>query len=110
MASRHAACRAERHRRVAERLKALFAGSEASVASELAQHYEAAGSWKEAIEALRLAADTAATRDADHAAQELLKRALDISENLRPDEREATERNLINQIKKYSEYQPAPLA
>jgi predicted ATPase len=105
-----AARRAERHRRVAERLKTLFAGSEASVASELAQHYEAAGSWKEAIEALRLAADTAATRDADHAAQELLKRALDISENLRPDERKATERNLINQIKKYSEYQPAPLA
>jgi predicted ATPase len=105
-----AARRAERHRRVAERLKTLFAGSEASIASELAQHYEAAGSWKEAIEALRLAADTAATRDADHAAHELLRRALDLSENLRPDERTTTERNLINQMKKYSEYEPARLA
>jgi predicted ATPase len=105
-----AARRAERHRRVAERLKSLFAGSEASIASELAQHYEAAGSWKEAIEALRLAADTAATRDADHAARELLRRALDLSENLRPDERRTTERNLINQMKKYSEYEPARLA
>jgi len=105
-----AARRAERHRRVAERLKALFAGSEASIASELAQHYEAAGSWKDAIDALRLAAETAATRDADHAAQELLRRALDLSENLRPEERKTTERNLINQMKKYSEYQPARLA
>ncbi|QNI31893.1 winged helix-turn-helix domain-containing protein [Alloacidobacterium dinghuense] len=105
-----AARRAERHRRVAERLKSLFAGSEASIALELAQHYEAAGSWKEAIEALRLAADTAATRDADNAAHELLKRALDLSENLRPDERKSVERNLISQMKKFSEYQPARLA
>jgi len=105
-----AARRAERHRRVAERLKSLFAGNEASIASELAQHYEAAGSWKEAIEALRLAANTAATRDADHAARELLKRALDMSENLKPDERKTIERNLINQMKKYSEYEPARLA
>lgn len=105
-----AARRAERHRRVAERLKALFAGSEASVASEVAQHYEAAGSWKDAIEALRLAAETAAIRDADQVAQQLLKRALDLSENLRPDERKATERNLTDEMKKFSEYQPARLA
>jgi predicted ATPase len=105
-----AARRAERHRRVAERLKSLFAGNEASIASELALHYEAAGSWKQAIEALRLAADTAANRDADHAARELLKRALHLSENLREDERKTTERSLLIQIKKYSEYTPAPLA
>jgi predicted ATPase len=105
-----AARRAERHRRVAERLKALFAGSEASIASELAQHYEAAGSWKEAIEALSLAADVAATRDADHAARELLRHALDLSENLKADERKVTERNLLNQMKKYFELTPAQLA
>lgn len=102
-----AARRAERHRRVAERLKSLFAGSEASIATELAHHYEAAGSWKEAIASLRLAAETAASRDADHAARELLQRALEMSENLRPDERRTIERNLINQIKKYSEYESA---
>ncbi|HLH37154.1 MAG TPA: winged helix-turn-helix domain-containing protein [Alloacidobacterium sp.] len=105
-----AARRAERHRRVAERLKSLFAGNEARIASELAQHYEAAGCWKEAIEALRLAANTAATRDADHAAREFLQRALEMSENLKPDERKAIERNLTNQIKKYSDYEPARLA
>jgi DNA-binding winged helix-turn-helix (wHTH) protein len=105
-----AARRAERHRRVAERLKSLFAGSEANIASELAQHYEAAGSWKEAIEALRLAADTAASRDADHAARELLKRALELTENLRADERDTIEHHLINQMKKYSEFVPARLA
>lgn len=103
-----AARRAERHRRVAERLKSLFAGNEASVASELAQHYEAAGSWKEAIAALRLAADTAASRDADHAAREFLQRALEMSENMKPEERRTTERNLNNQIKKYSELRISP--
>ena len=105
-----AARRAERHRRVAEKLKSLFAGNQGSIASELAQHYEAAGSWKEAIQALRLAADTAASRDADHAARELLQRALEMSENLKADERKTIERSLINQIKKYSEFRPARLA
>jgi predicted ATPase/DNA-binding winged helix-turn-helix (wHTH) protein len=105
-----AARRAERHRRVAERLKSLFVENEARIASELAQHYEAAGCWKEAIEALRLAANTAAVRDADHAAREFLQRALDMSENLKPEERKTIERNLINQMKKYSEYEAARLA
>jgi predicted ATPase/DNA-binding winged helix-turn-helix (wHTH) protein len=105
-----AARRAERHRRVAERLKALFADREASIATELAQHYEAAGCWKEAVEALELAADTAASRDADHAARELLKHALYISENMKPEERKTIERALINRLKKYTEYVPAQLA
>jgi predicted ATPase len=102
-----AARRAERHRRVAEKLKSIFAGNEESIATELALHYEAAGSWKEAIEALSLAADTADRRDADHAARDLLKRALDLSENLRMDERKTIELGLINKLKKYSEFASA---
>jgi predicted ATPase len=105
-----AARRADRHRRVAERLKTLFVGNEASIASELAHHYEAAGSWKEAIDALKLAADTAASRDADHAARELLQHALDLSEHLRAEERKTVERSLINRLKKYSELAPVQMA
>jgi predicted ATPase len=105
-----AARRAERHRRVAEKLRSMFAGNEASIASELAQHYEAAGYWKEAIEALALAAETAVQRDADHAARDLLKRALDLSENLKIDERKAIERNLTDRLKKYSELESVQTA
>ncbi|HZU10681.1 MAG TPA: AAA family ATPase [Pseudacidobacterium sp.] len=99
-----AARRAERHRRVAERLKAMFAGSEASIASELARHYEAAGCWKQAIEELQLAAETAAKREAEHAACELLKRALDLSANLKAEERKTIERVLREKLRKYSEW------
>jgi predicted ATPase len=98
-----AARRAERHRRVAEKLKSMFSDNEASIATELALHSEAAGAWKEAIDALGMAAETADRRDADHAARDLLKRALDLSEKLRPEERRATEGDLLNRLKKYSE-------
>jgi predicted ATPase len=105
-----AARRAERHRRVAERLKAMFAGSEASIASELARHYEAAGYWKEAIEALQLAAETAAYREAEYAACELLKRALDLSARLKAEDRNAIGPLLMEKLKKYSEWASMELA
>jgi hypothetical protein len=82
----------------------MFAGSEASIASELARHYEAAGCWKEAIEELQLAAETAAKREAEHAACELLKRALDLSANLKAEERKTIERVLREKLRKYSEW------
>lgn len=98
-----AARRAERHRRVAERLRSLFAGNEAGIATELALHYEAAGYWKEAIEALSMAAETAARRDADHATRDFLKHALDLCQNLRAEERKTIEQGLNSKLKKYSE-------
>jgi predicted ATPase len=98
-----AARRAERHRRVAEKLRAIFAGHEADIANELAQHYEAAGSWREAIESLIMAADLAEFRGADHAARELLTRALGLGENLRADERKTIEQELRGRLKKFSE-------
>ncbi|WP_216841045.1 BREX system ATP-binding domain-containing protein [Acidobacterium sp. S8] len=105
-----AARRADRHRRVAERLKSLFADNEANVASELAHHYEAAGAWKEAIEALQLAADTAASREADHAARELLQHALNLSENMRAEERKSVEGSLMRRLRKYPELDPVQTA
>ncbi len=105
-----AARRAERHRRVAERLKIMFAGTEASIASELARHYEAAGCWKEAIEELQLAAETAANREAEHAACELLKRALSFSANLKAEDRRYIEPILTEKLKKYAEWASMEIA
>jgi len=51
-----AARRAAWHTRIAKRLGEIFAGREATVAREIAMHYEAAGDWQRAIDALRSAA------------------------------------------------------
>jgi predicted ATPase/DNA-binding winged helix-turn-helix (wHTH) protein len=82
--------RARRHIRVAERLSQLFAGREADVAREMALHYEAAGDWRHAVDALCAAARHAGQRQAHSEAAELLERALEISENLSQAEREST--------------------
>jgi predicted ATPase len=105
-----AARRAERHRRVAEHLKTMFAGSEANIASELARHYEAAGCWQQAIEALHLAADTAGNREAQHAACEMLRHALDLCTHLKAQERKALEPVLKKKLKKYSEWTSMEIA
>lgn len=97
-----AARRAERHRRVAERLKGMFRGNEASIASELARHYEAAGSWKEAIDALCLAAETAFSRDAHHAVRDLVQHALELSENLNANERKVIGKSLNGRLRRVS--------
>lgn len=71
--------RARRHVRVAERLGALFAGREASVAREIAMHYEAADNWRMGAQALRTAARYAGARGACAEAAELLERALHLA-------------------------------
>jgi predicted ATPase len=82
--------RAKRHLRIAERLGELFAGREASVAREMALHYEAACDWQRAASALRAAARHAQQRQAYAEAAELLEHALRMMENLNVMER-ATE-------------------
>ncbi len=67
--------RAQRHVRIAERLGELFKGREADVTREMAMHFEAAGSWKRAVEALRLAAQHAERRHAHAESAELRQRA-----------------------------------
>ena len=79
--------RAERHNRIAQRLAILFAGREAHVAREMAAHYESAGSWTPAIRALQAAAESASGRNAHRVAEELLRDALRIAENLPAPER-----------------------
>jgi predicted ATPase/DNA-binding winged helix-turn-helix (wHTH) protein len=79
--------RARRHVRIAERLTRLFVGREASVARDIALHYEAAGNLERAVESLREASSSAEKRQAFAEATELLERALRIAEqmNLRED-------------------------
>lgn len=81
--------RAQRHARIAERLAQLFAGREADVAREIAQHQEAAGNWMLAISALRQAARSAQQRHASSQVTDLLSEAQRIAENLHGSERAA---------------------
>jgi hypothetical protein len=67
--------RAQRSERIAVRLGELFQGREADVAREMAMHFEAAGCWQRAVEALRVAARHAERRLAHVEAAELLERA-----------------------------------
>jgi DNA-binding winged helix-turn-helix (wHTH) protein len=83
--------RARRHIRIAERLGALFVDSVASVAREMALHFEAAGDWRRAITALHGAAEHARARKASAEAEELLEHALRIAVNLPEPERHSME-------------------
>jgi len=77
-----AARRARGHARVAERLGEIFSGREMDVAREMAMHQEAAGNWLRAADTLRAAARHAQGRKAFGIAEDLMKHALRISENL----------------------------
>jgi predicted ATPase/DNA-binding winged helix-turn-helix (wHTH) protein len=90
--------RARRHIRVAERLRELFAEREASVAREMAMHYEAAGDWRSAVQALRSAASHAQQRRADAEAAELLGNALRIAESLSGTERASAELEIGSEL------------
>jgi DNA-binding winged helix-turn-helix (wHTH) protein len=74
--------RAKGHIRIAEQLAAMFAGREASVAREVATHYEAAGNWQKTISALRTGALHSRERQAYQDSNQLLTHALRIAENL----------------------------
>jgi predicted ATPase len=50
--------RATLHRRIGERMEALYAAQRNEVAAELAYHFEAGAEWARAVQYLRLAADT----------------------------------------------------
>jgi len=92
--------RAKRQIRIAERLGELFRGRSANVAREMAMHYEAAGEWRRAAEALRAAALHARQRQAYASAAELLERALHLAENLNETERAIATREIYAELKR----------
>ncbi|MBT9329789.1 AAA family ATPase [Paracidobacterium acidisoli] len=93
-----AAARSRRHRRIADRLSELFAGREASVARELATHYEGSGDWPQAVHALRSAAKRAGEREAWAECAELLEHALQLAGNMSAADREKAARQLQKEI------------
>jgi predicted ATPase len=90
--------RAKGHIRIAEQLKALFAGREAVVASEVALHFEAAGSWQRTVCALRAGALHARERDAYQDSTQLLTHALRVAENLGEPERTVVTNELAAEL------------
>ncbi len=74
-----AARRAERHARVAQRLRAIFYGRDELIAREAAAHYEAAGDWTNAIAMLRLAARRALEMKAGSEAADLHQHIMRLS-------------------------------
>ena len=90
--------RSRSHLRVAEQLRTSFAGCEATVAREMAWHYEAAGDRLHAIQALRDAAQSVLERRAYLAATDLLEYALRVAGDLRTGEREGAEAGLRSDL------------
>jgi predicted ATPase len=74
--------RAEWHKRIAERLGAMFRGREWAVAREVALHREAAGEWAAAADALRHAARHANANGAPDEATALLDDVHRLEENV----------------------------
>ncbi len=86
--------RAGWHARIAQRLGEIFAGREATVAREMAMHFEAAGEWTQAIGAMRTGAQHAHEHQAHNEATQLLEDALRLAEKLSGGEREARLRDI----------------
>ncbi len=93
-----AARRSLAHLRIAERLKALFADRETSIALELAAHFEAAGDWGRAADALCLAANSAIERQSGADAAGLLTRSLELLQNMPAWQRTGREERIQQQI------------
>ncbi len=100
--------RAARHIRIANRLGEIFAGREASVAREMAIHYEAAGDWQLASASLRGAATHARLRHAHAEAADLLHRALRLAQNLPEPDRSAAEEAFRAELAELSHAACAP--
>jgi predicted ATPase/DNA-binding winged helix-turn-helix (wHTH) protein len=90
--------RARCHLRVAEKLEKLFAGRESDVARELAMHFEAAGEWVRAAQALCAAAENALRRGAREESVELMEHALRLLENVSERDRAAAEMKIRDRI------------
>jgi predicted ATPase/DNA-binding winged helix-turn-helix (wHTH) protein len=90
--------RARRHRRVAEKLLQLFTGREQDVAAEIATHFEAAGDWSLAADALMTSAKAYLNRGDQEEALLLMRQAAGLLENLPERERVESIANIDKQI------------
>jgi predicted ATPase/DNA-binding winged helix-turn-helix (wHTH) protein len=95
--------RSRAHLRVAERLKTLFADREADIASELATHFEAAGDWIRAADAMCVSAENAIARQAGAEAAALFTRSLELLQNLDLSQRTTREARIQQRIASLAE-------
>ena len=79
--------RAKLHRRIGERLAAMYARRMEDVVSELAYHFEQGADWPRAIDYLRQAAEIAGRRHSHRQADTMLTRALELVNHLPEAER-----------------------
>ena len=86
------------HLRVADRALKLFAGREHEIAAELALHFEAAADWLRSVRFLRTAAENALRRYAHRDAIAILGHALKLTTKLGPDDRAATEPEILDRM------------
>ncbi len=90
--------RGRRHLRVAERLLELFTGREQDVAAEMATHFEAAGDWNRAADALMASARAYLDRSDREEALLLMRQAANLLENLPERERSESVGRVQKQI------------
>jgi DNA-binding winged helix-turn-helix (wHTH) protein len=90
--------RANLHRRIAERLEALFSARLREVAAELAHHSEEGFDWARAVKCLQLQAETAGQRYAPREAVAILRHALELSSKLPEAERAASETAILETL------------
>ena len=90
--------RAKLHRRIGERLEALFAERLSEVAPELALHYEQGSDWLRAVKYLRLMAETAGRRYAPREATIILQHALELASKPPEAKRAVSETELLDKL------------
>ncbi|HEY4368677.1 MAG TPA: AAA family ATPase [Steroidobacteraceae bacterium] len=87
--------RAKLHRRIGERLEAMYSQRMQEVVPELAYHFEAAADWPRAVDYLHWAADIAGDRYAHRQADSILERALELVNSLPQTQRPSKEIDLL---------------
>ena len=87
--------RASLHRRIGERLEALYSKQLSEVAVELAVHFEQSADWPRAIKYLRLAVQAAEPRCGHRETTALLERALSLSSKLPAEQRALSEIEIL---------------
>jgi len=90
--------RAMLHRRIGERLEALFAERLSDVAPELALHFEEGSDWSRAVRYLRLMAETAGRRYAPREATIILQHALELASRLPEPGRAVSETEILDRL------------
>jgi DNA-binding winged helix-turn-helix (wHTH) protein/tetratricopeptide (TPR) repeat protein len=90
--------RAMLHRRLGERLAAIYGPKQDDMAQALAHHFEEGYDCQQAVKYLRLAADTASRRFARREATANLQHALELAGKLADSERAAAETEILEEL------------